>query len=289
MFVIESLCRPKQRKNAPFPGYNEDLVGRSGNVFWLLDGSSTSARLAGQRPPITGHDLVSRLDALLKTHAPAFADRPLVDLLAQCETVYDPLPSGEELRELRHSAPHTCVVLIRVAPDHVDYVLLQDASLLVRQPPRDEVLTLKDVRQDVFNRTHYEHLAQQLRSGEGFGGARFNATLDEMVDRERAHRNRSGGFWTFTGLPGASAQAVSGTIGFDPVRGVELLLASDGAARAWEVFGNEAPSKFSTPLSSLVDEVRAAERNDPEGARAPRVSQYDDFGALRIRVLPAEG
>jgi len=288
MFVIESLCRPKQRKNAPFPGYNEDLVGRCGNVFWLLDGSSTSARLAGPRPPITGYDLVSRLDALLKTHAPAFADRPLVDLLAQCETVYDPLPCGDELRELQHSAPHTCVVLVRFAPDHVDYVLLQDASLLVRQPPRDEVLVLKDVRQDEFNRTHYARLAQQLRGGEGFGGAGFNATLDEMVDREREHRNKPGGFCTFTGLPGAAAQAVSGTIGFDPLRGIELLLASDGAARAWEVFGGDVPTKFSAPLSRLLDEVRADELNDAEGARAPRVSRNDDFGALRIRVLPVE-
>lgn len=286
---VDSLCRPKPRSAAPFPGYNEDLVGRCDNVFWLLDGSSTPARLTKGCTPLSGYSLVQRLDELLKTHAPAFKERPLVELLTKCETVYDPLPFADDLQVLQYTAPHTCVVLVRVERGHLDYVLLQDASLLVRVGTDGPVQHLKDCRQDHFNKGHYDRLWQHLRTGEGFGGPGVNTELDRMVNRERAHRNKSSGFWTFTGLPGAAANAVSGTVHFEPGQGIEVLLASDGAARWWEVFGGDPENLFSTPLTAVWGSVQAWEQQDPTGAHAPRIGQSDDFSLLRLRVPRCEG
>lgn len=279
---VEAWWQPKHRASASL---GEDLVGWSGEVYWLLDGASTPARrvLPGN-PAATGALVASWTDLAFRVtlaHNPA---APLEELLDAADFAV-----GEHLRAMHPGAtrealyadgPHTTVVLVRVLPDRLDYALLQDSSLLVWSDGSGVLTQLKDRRQDRFNCEHYTAVAAALRDADAFG-PRYNRILDEMVDRERLNRNKPEGFATLTGLGTAAALAEYGSLplGVDAT----ILLASDGAARLWDVFGCDAQAGWVMPLARLSAHVRGFEQEDPNGLRYPRIGASDDIAYLRIR------
>lgn len=261
----------------------EDLVGHQGDTFWLLDGSSTPKRLHCPGLKANGAFLVQHLDFALRALLLLKPDMPLLELLALAEEEV-----GAYLRQLhpevgpavlKYAAPHASVVLVRRLPWRIEYALLQDATLLVRPGPGAAVQVLKDSRQAEFNADYLADIAAALRAGDAFG-ARYAQLLDEMVDREREHRNKDG-FFTFTGFDDAAAHAVYGEMAI--TKDSELVLASDGAARYWTHFGGAIEDVFRRPLPDVAQAVRDAEAADPEAKTYPRIGAADDIGLMRVR------
>ena len=280
---IEQLLHPKQRNGAAAT-YNEDHCGQLGNTFWLLDGASSPKRLLANGTVPDGRWLVHRLDLALRQVLLTHPALSLAQTLAACEDLMhdDVLQACKNMPRVLcpNLVPHTTVVLLRLHKDHAEYALLQDSVLLAKQV--GEIQAFKDPRQDRLNAAFYREQADFLGGGESFSGEGYNLSLDRMVNREREVRNQPGGFWTFTGLKGAAAQCVTGELVTQP--GDAFVLASDGAARYWDVLGLPRDDAFSRPLPDLAKAVRAAESQDPTGALWPRTGHSDDIGMLRIAL-----
>lgn len=272
-------------RNLPFA--NEDLVGWHGNTFWLLDGASTPQRHAVpeacQLPAMT---LVQWVDQALREILSRLPQLPLDKLVCQAEGVL-----SERLRAhydgratpqaIRRGTPHTTLTLIRRRPESLEYLLLQDSSVLVLD--KGLSMVFKDERQDSFNDAYYTRVAEVLREGDAFG-RRYNAVLDAMVDREREFRNEVNGFYTFTGLLGAAEHAVYGRMGLSTE--AIVVLASDGAARWWSVFQQPKDILAEGSLTAVLQQLRELEHADAQGLDFPRIGRHDDATLLRLHGLP---
>lgn len=281
---VEYAITPRSRVNTS-PFYNEDLCGHLGNTFWVLDGASSPDRLLNGGAVPDAQWLVRCLDALLRTNLTKTPELGLADLLIRCEeSMHDQVLAGcvgIDPARAYQLVPHTTVVLLRIHGQHAEYLLLQDSSLLVFDGLA--IREIKDRRQDELNATFYAEQDAALATGNGFSGPVFNASLYRMVDAERLVRNQPGGFWTFTGLRGAAAEAVCGRVELHA--GSAFVLASDGAARYWEALGLPPQDAFTQPLDELLRQVRKAESADPYGQGYPRTSIHDDMALLRVRPM----
>lgn len=282
MRTIETLVSPKHRAGG---GQGEDLAGHHLDTFWLLDGASTPHRWAFATPQPSGAWLATQVDLAFRQILAAAPATPLAALVTEASRRVSALLTAEHpqatAEQLATGAPHTTLVLVRLQQTKLEYLLLQDSVLLVRPHAGSEIVELKDTRQDRFNAEFYREAHDALRAGDAYG-PRYNRILDVMVDRERIHRNKPGGFFTFTGEDIASA-AVVGEVEVDSQ--CEVLLASDGGARYWTCFPGQRQDVLERPLHVLAEVVRTFEALDPLGAQYPRVGSQDDIAFLR--VLPA--
>jgi hypothetical protein len=232
----------------------------------------------------SGEWLVRRLDLALRQIALESPELPLKAMLTLCEEQLHPqvlAACSMDMPEAARLAPQTCVVLVRLKPTTIECALLQDASLVLIEEGKARIV--KDRRQDEYNAAFYAEQAEALRAGGGFESTRFQQSLNQMIDRERATRNTGPeGFITFTGLRGAAAMAMTGKLPRTP--GVVAVLASDGAARYWEVFGHSPVHLAEQPLATIISVNRQAEMMDANGSRFPRVGLHDDQALLRIQL-----
>ena len=113
------------------------------------------------------------------------------------------------------------------------------------------------------------------------------AALIPMKRAELAARNVEGGYWIAAADPTAADHALTGT--FALTRGAAVAVVTDGAARGVD-FGLMSWEKLLSVVDSddgpagLIQQVRAAERSDPLGAKWPRNKASDDATGVAARV-----
>ncbi|MEU7783930.1 protein phosphatase 2C domain-containing protein [Amycolatopsis sp. NPDC049159] len=131
----------------------------------------------------------------------------------------------------------------------------------------------------------------------GFGGFGVDVVSDDRLARLRRHgllqtgadvrrrRNAHDGFWVAEAEPGAAAHAVRRSW---PRADVEaVLLASDGVSIGvdqYELFGWRevlASARTEGP-DAVLDAVRTAEKQDPDGERWPRPKRHDDQALVLV-------
>ena len=155
-------------------------------------------------------------------------------------------------------SPSSTVSLCRVAGTALEYLVLADSPVVVRNPggePR------------VFRDDALDHLP---------GGRPYTR---ELV---RKTRNAPGGFWVASTVPEAAYHAVRGTEELRP--GAELAVLTDGAARYSEIYGRSWQSLLGLLAGSgpraLIGDVRELETAaPPPGAKA-----HDDATAVYLRL-----
>jgi hypothetical protein len=281
LFEIAASPKPRQALKP-----SEDLAGFSGSTFWLMDGHSSPARLEIPAPyTLSASTLVQWADAALRETLAVDPAADIETLLEQLDAAlyrrlalrYGEIPVEQQLR----CTPHTTLVIGQVRNDQLHYAMLQDSSILVAHPGRAPLI-LKDRRQDLFNASFYEQVNASLVAGDLVA---YNELLDNMVNREREYRNRADGFATLTGLADSAALAVKGTVPFPA--GSVAVLASDGAARYWETFGQNSDDVIHKPLNTVLSSVREFESTDEACLWFPRLGSQDDATVLRV-TAPGE-
>jgi Protein phosphatase 2C len=248
---------------------NEDFAAAAVNGVVLLDGAGLSG-------------ITSKC-----SHGVAWYARHLGGALAaglpdESQNLKDILAGG--IAETAHLHASTCqldepgtpsstVVMVRIAGDRLQYLVLADSSLvldLLGSEP--EVIT--DNREALTGAAYRAEMDRQPNDTVEHTEAR-RAYVEALL----AHRNRPGGFWVAAADPNVADQAIAGDRPLDDVRQVCLL--SDGASRLADRFHLATWRQMLTALEGhgpeeVIRQVRAAEASDPLGRRWPRGKSTDD-------------
>jgi hypothetical protein len=255
---------------------NEDFPGALPDCAVLLDGAGGPAEMPSGCVHGTAW-YVRQLGARLLAWMGSRPGQPLTDMLASGIAEVAALHAGScDLSA--PGTPSTTVVMARLHPDAVEYLVLGDSTLVIDRdggPPWvctdqriEEVAAAEHAAMDALPTGSPEHFAARVT----------------YVARQRELRNRPGGYWITSTDPAVATQAVTG---FEPtgrLRSVTLL--SDGATRftefglgSWRdllgLLGREG-------IGAVFGRIRAAETGDPAGARWPRAKRHDDAAIVRF-------
>jgi hypothetical protein len=245
-------------------GLGEPLLEAPSDAAWLSNAGAEA--LMRRAPQAHGRDL---LKAVLTELERRFLD--------------ERLRAPTEMYEL----PMASAVMVQAAgADALTALWYGDCCSLVERPGAP-VEVVGDVS---AKRSEEAERASRAAASIGRGPAGSLRT-PEVLAALRADRNRwnqPGGPWTFA--PDARCAEHSGLAAFAAPPGTWLLLATDGFTALATDYG-----RFSLPallgearargLATVLDEVRAVERADPEGRAYPRFKVSDDATALLLRVL----
>jgi serine/threonine protein phosphatase PrpC len=175
--------------------------------------------------------------------------------------------------------PSATVTAVRIKDSRLEYLALADSPLVIRR--HDGVQVITDDREAVVGRRYRQHM-----DATAAGTPEHIQAHREYVETMRAHRNSSGGFWVASNDPEAAHEAITGTINLREVR--DLALLSDGASRLVDRF-DLATWDVALDLirddgtDALIDAVRHAEADDPNGRRWPRGKTTDDASLIYVR------
>ncbi|HEX3780945.1 MAG TPA: hypothetical protein VHX38_14880 [Pseudonocardiaceae bacterium] len=242
----------------------EDRVRVLPNAVILLDGATA---LRPQRH--SGGWYAERLSAELAARLRAEPTIDLADLLAGCIAA---LAAEHDL--VPGAAPSSTVALLRWTDTEVDGLVLADSPIVAFTD--DGPRLLADDRIATLPRPG--GYRARLAEGGGFGAEHITALRSAGSTTGRL-RNVEGGFWVAEADPAAAARARRASWPRTGLRAV--LLASDGVS-----CGVDDYHLFDWPAvlamaeadgpQAVLDAVRAAERQDPDGERWPRPKRHDD-------------
>ena len=146
-----------------------------------------------------------------------------------------------------------------------------------------------EVTGDVFGKRLAE-AATRLAAAHGINSARasVDAAFLPALRAARSTYNTEGGAWIFGPTRHCAEKATRGSV--RARSGALVLLASDGFLALGTDYGrNDATALVAEAhergLADLLDELRAVERDDPEGVRYPRFKTSDDATAVILRVI----
>ena len=263
MNIATSPARPDQS--------NEDFTAACATGAVLLDGaglSGTTTRcvhgVAWYARHLGGALLAGLTDP----------DRPLHAVLADGIRETASLHADPCHLEDDPGTPSATVVMVRVAGDRLEYLVLADSVLLLVPAGPAAPVAITDIRADEVRGVE----RRELDTVPG-GTPEHAEALRRHVQASRAYRNRPGGFWVAAADPSAADEAIVGDVPIGDLASVALL--SDGASRIVDLFGltdwpGVAALLGSGGTGELIRRVRAAEDEDPRGARWPRGKAHDD-------------
>lgn len=256
---------------------NEDYAVACPTVAVVLDGLSAPAELG------TGcvHGTpwyATQLGMQLLARAATDPRTSLQEILAGAiETVTD---AHRVSCDVGHpGTPSASVVLLREAPEAIEYLVLFDSTLAL--DTIDGPVITSDDRVLRFAR------AERAATREHRLGAAEHATaVSALVAAERVHRNQPGGYWVAGARPEAAAEAATGSVERAKVRRAALMtdgvscLVDDYARATWASLFDRL---HQTSPEALIASIREVEASDPEGVKWPRYKVSDDATVASCR------
>jgi hypothetical protein len=263
-----------------------------GGVLWDAEVTQTPAPEKDQDAVVLMPDFVGVADGstpLAGTPATGvrpFAERALTDLAAASE-----LPTKEMFRAALERAeradsaelgPSCAIALVRTADHGIEADVLGDCLVVALGGGGLQVVD--DPRIDAYDAIVARQIADAYKAGQP-DPMRLPSVTGQLVEHRRL-ANRRGTYWMFAGDPAAAEEVRSAGIAEDARA---ILVATDGFARLAEPLGVVADRReliersLRDGLPALVEELRAAEREESSMARAPRLSVHDDASAVLLR------
>lgn len=249
----------------------EDRIFRAGNAIILLDGASqpdSGDRDGGWYAETLGKAIHQRLSA-----------QPLGDLAA---VLADAIGATAETHGLEPGqSPSATVSIVRWGDHHVDVLVLGDSPVVVLTPDG----TVRQIRDDRLKDVG-QPLRRQLAAAGGLGLSDHNRWR-ELIQAERAARNRTGGYWIAEALPAAATHARRRQ--WDRADVATVLVMSDGVSAGVDRYATppDWPTAFAIARKSpedLVELVHTAEASDPDGRRWPRSKRHDDKAVALLEL-----
>lgn len=275
---------PEYLEIATMPGgeVNHDASGVRLNpnlVIWAIDGATALAPSGEDELQMFVRRVNEEIDYSFKNGA------SLKPLKMVMEKVADAVwPEFVDFPRLPWERPSCSVALARYDGKCLDYFVLGDAAVIVKN--ENEIQVLTDLAITVLDKKAIDEKVNLQKAGMTSREAR--AAIQETLRKHRAIMNTAEGYWIFNGDPVACRNAVSGTI-FLP-QGGSVIAATDGFTRLvsmgvypnWlEVF---AALENGESLRSLMLKLREAENADPECLEYPRFWIYDDATAVYAKI-----
>jgi hypothetical protein len=261
---------------AAVPGRdNEDFAAATADAAVLVDGAGLSGTSTRCRHGVAWYSRT--LGATLFRRVIDDA-RDLRAVLA--EAIAETANAHGNACDLRDpGTPSATVIVVRLMPEAVQYLVLAD-SVLVVSPREGDAFGVTDDREALVGR-RYRGVMDQAANGT----AEHEQARQDYVQAMRQHRNRPDGFWVAAADPAAAEEALTGVLPRADLHAVALL--SDGASRLVDRFGLDTWDGLMATLASggpneLLRLVRAAENSDLAGRRWPRGKTHDDATAVYL-------
>ncbi|HXP56876.1 MAG TPA: integrase [Streptosporangiaceae bacterium] len=255
---------------------NEDFPAALPDCAVLLDGAGGPAEM----PTGCGHGThwyVRQLGVRLLGGMGGRPERSLTSLLGAGITEVNALHAAS-CDLTAPGTPSTTVVMARLNPDGIEYLVLGDSTLLIDRAGREPAV-ITDQR---IERVAVDE--QAAMNALPTGTPEHFAARVAYVGRQRELRNQPDGYWITSTDPAAAAQACTGIEDGAGLRSVTLL--SDGATRFVEFGLGSWPTLLALlgteGINAVFDRIRAAEASDPGGARWPRAKQHDDAAIVHF-------
>lgn len=252
----------------------EDRIVVLDNAVILLDGATAlepRARTAAWYAEHLGAELAAHLH-----------QNPTADLRALLAKAITTLARTHHLTP--GTAPSSTVAITRWTAERIDALVLADSPVVAFTATRPDVLA--DDRIAALPRRPGGYRAR-LTNGNGFDPDHV-ASLRVAGARFGRLRNVPGGFWVAEADPAAAHQARTRSWPRADVRAV--LMATDGVSCGiddYHLFTWPQALDLATTHGpqAVLDQVRAAEQEDPSGRRWPRPKRHDDQ-ALALISFP---
>lgn len=246
---------------------NEDWVAATSDFVVLLDGAT-------ERTETSCHHgaawYTRKLGAAIIASA-ASCSRPLEDVLA--DAIGEVAALHPECEPSHPGAsPSAAAALVQFDSDVLRYAVLGDVTIVL--DTADGVTAVSD------QRVSQTALAERaVADSHPIGSAEKDDALVKMKHAELEVRNTPGGYWIAAADPSVVSHAITGTVAASDVKRIAVL--SDGAARWFDLFGFTSwwgaleVMRYSGPRA-VIEQVRVAERRDPDGVRYRRNKRCDD-------------
>jgi len=256
---------------------NEDAFAALPALIVVADGATSPAQLGDgclHGPAWYTHRLVGNVVAahVEEPHAkPAYL---LAEAIARTTTAH------ADTCDVAHpGTPSATVAMLTLDHGDVHWLVLGDATLIL-----DTGDSCRVVCDDRLSNTSKLERAALLGRG-GLSAEERSSRVAALVDAQRVHRNRPGGFWVAAADPEAAHEALTECASATGLQRVALM--TDGAARAVDVYQLMTwPAALDVMATQgpagLLHAVRTAEARDAEGVVFPRMKSSDDATAALV-------
>ena len=258
---------------------NEDAVVVGEDAVVVVDGAGLPAQLR------TGcvHSVAWFARSIATTFHRQLGDRSTSMRDALAETIAGVRDSHGASCHLDDGSPSATVAAWRIAGDHVEYLVLCDATIVLADTAGGATA--------VTDRRLQEVLEVASRT------ARVSSpdSDDPRVWRRaavEAARNMTGGFWCVQDDPAAAMHSMEGQV---PLRALSGVVAcSDGATRAYDLLGTHTLEAFARnalrgDAATVAASIRQAETAQTGNLERQGVKIHDDLTIVAQPLRPAGG
>ena len=270
---------------------NQDRWGHSVDAIWVIDGATNLDKIAVSPGGDDGEWIASTLDRFLYD-ADWSSPKSTIEILKDASQ-----QMGEQYAKWVEEAPikpatfpSATLTIVRRLVNSLEYVVLGDCSLTVLD---SAALTETYVTTYALSALDNAALGEMVGLREqGMSFAEARSGIQDTLVRHRSKMNRPDGYWVFSLDPDALDNAAHGTI---EVSGcLDLILASDGFSRLWDMFGIVKQGQDAWKLldggglENALALLRQKEFADAEILAYPRFKVSDDascaFGHVCKRI-----
>ena len=266
---------------------NQDRCGFTEDAMWVIDGAMNLDKIAVSPGGDDAEWIAASLhEFLLGIDWSAYESTidVLKDASRQMGEQYAKWVAESPVKPA--TCPSATLAIVRRLADSLEYTILGDCSITVidRFNLTEEYLTTFDFAP--FETAAIKELAGHIEQGMSFAEARSG--VQETLVRNRHKMNRLDGYWVFSIDPDAIDNATHGTIELSYC--LDLVLASDGFSRLWDLFHVTKQGQESWKLLELggldqaLERLRQEERADAETLVYPRFKVSDDASVVVGRV-----
>lgn len=259
----------------------EDKIGNFENFFWILDGGSIPDALINEKESTRKYvDILS--DAIFD----AIDKNPMDSLACILKKALSSIQTSPLNNTDFSVLPTATVVLVKISNDRIDYLLLGDSILAIKNGIYCDLLS--DTRLNIVASDIRTKCINLISSGKTFESPDIKSLMKDLVLSERANMNQEGKYWIASFDPLAADKSICGTIKYN-LGELQMMIFSDGFERIIDTYHiyNDLNSLFQNVdklgLKSQVQHIRQIEKKDPLGKLYPRISFSDDIACIYIK------
>ena len=269
---------------------NEDRFGYSGGAAWVLDGATdiSGIKLEGRT---AAWWLVEAYQAELQNCAGHGAAEEPFDLVTRValgarHRLHTRFGTASPAIATALEQASTALSLVRRVNGSWNVISFADCPVLYRDPVTGQVNIVFNEGFTPVERRSLEALKEAQLREPNASLARLSELTRPVLKENRAMMNTEKGYAIGAIQPPPRALVHQ----YRLPEGVEaFVILSDGFSRWYDVFGLGSPEELfqrtaAGEASQVLAELRAAERDDPEGRRYPRFKTHDDATCLYAKV-----
>ena len=262
---------------------NEDFLLHAWPLVGVLDGVTA--------PPNLDSGCIHKASwyvQRLATHLAQLStsEHELTDVLAQAIQAVSS-DHGDTCDLTNPYTPAAALCLVRCKPDHLEYLILSDCTLVA--DVNGSITVLTDTRLAAL----IAEARQAANADQAIIGSPERRQLEhEVTLHKHTLTNQPHGYWIASSNPQAAHNAVTGTL---PTTGHaaahRFALLTDGVSRAVETFHLMDWLGLLDTLAAhgpehLIQQIRQAELTDTRAAQRPRHKPHDDASVIYCSLQP---